>query len=381
MKRFSLAHYIIFGLLLWGLPAVLVAGWEAAVLTFAAAFPVWWINRKQKAETESLAVLNGQACALILGATLLYLLYDNLFGRHYLSYNLLLFGHQSFDQYLDYANAHSTEGRGAFALLAFVMGFFPFFLADRMRGLSGTARWVIWLAIALLVFNDTGPGRQYLMVAITAFAAGQSSSWRRMLWTALILLGSFAIVSYARGDFSNTALGNPLYDGFAFPFINLALMLNDRCPTSSWLGYMAEFFKKFLPAFIFPKSVFAFNYEMSYCIYPITGTDSSVSIFTYMGEFFYYRPPVITAIISGTLIGFLARFADRKLAQKNLVTTRIFAGLMCIGMPRSRTQDLLSYLLALIIFLLIMRPLMAENEEERSSVLIAEPQTDVLDTA
>jgi hypothetical protein len=313
-----------------------------------------------KTVARDLRAFTAPVCATLFGASLLYLAYDILFGRNLLSYNLLLFGHEAFERSVDYDNAHFGLGRGFSEMLGFVMGFLPFFLADRLRGAPKAWLWALWVVVALLVFNETGSGRQYLLVAIAAFAAGRSSSLRRMVWTGCVLLASFAFVSFARGDFDHSDLGNPLFDGMAFPYINLALMLNTECGTGTWYGYAGEFFKKFLPAFIFPKSIFSFNVEMSLCIYPFMGNAvNSVSIFTYLGEFYYYRPPIVTALLAGVLIGLLTRLVDRWLVEANLMATRIFTGIMCVGMLRSRTQDLLSFLLSLAIFLLLVRPLLA----------------------
>jgi hypothetical protein len=78
-------------------------------------------------------------------------------------------------------------------------------------------------------------------------------------------------------------------------------------------------------------------------------------------------------LIAGVLIGFLTRLADGRLRQANLPSTSIFAGIMCIAMLRSRSQDLLSYLLTLIIFLLLIRPVMSwgscKEEAGRTSSL------------
>src|SRR5205085_3104470 len=139
-----------------------------------------------------------------------------------------------------------------------------------------------------------------------------------------------------------------------FPFINLSMLLNTDCGSGHWYGFVAEFFKKFLPASIFPKTVFTFNVEMTSCIYPFFGkAPESISIFTYLGEIVYYKPSILTAFAAGTLIGVLARVVDGRLVRYGLSTARVFAGLLCVVLLRSRLQDVLSFLLSQLAFVLL----------------------------
>jgi uncharacterized membrane-anchored protein len=134
-------------------------------------------------------------------------------------------------------------------------------------------------------------------------------------------------------------------------------MLNKNCGSAPWYSFLAEFLKKFLPAFLFPKTVFSFNMEMSLCIYPnADNTVGAVSVFTWLGEIFYYTPSLLTALLAGGLLGFLARAVDRRFVRNQMHSARLFACFICIHLPRSRTQDLFTFLIAQFIFLALVWP-------------------------
>jgi hypothetical protein len=352
MNRISLPQFIIFGLLAWGLPAVFVVGPEAIVLTLTCALTVWLINRGAKPAQVSSADVSATVCALMAGFGVLYLAWDMIFGRRMLSDNIFLQGRGAFESSVDHLNATMSEGRGFAELLGSVTVFFPFFLLDLGNKISPAWRWVIWCIVVIFVFNEVGAGRSYLLMAVTAIVAGRSTKPRQLVLTGVLMLATFVIGSYVRGDFNTVIFSNPLVDGVVYPYINLALLLSNGCAEGSWYGYLGAFLNKFLPAFIFSKHVFSFNLEMTTCIYPWMASGvTSNSIFTYLGEFFYYRPPIVTAILAGILIGAPVRIIDRFLVKRNLLTTRLFAGLMSVAELRSRSQDLLSFLLSFGAFL------------------------------
>ncbi len=377
MNRISLAQFIIFGLLAWGLPAFLVAGPKALILTLACVLPVWWINRGAKPAQVSTPDISPTVCALVSGLALVYVLWDMFFGRRNISDNIFLQGRDAFEISVDQINANISKGRGFVELLGSVMLYLPFCLVDLSSKIPRGWRRVIWCVAGLCIFNEVGAGRTYLLLAAGALAAGRVTNPRRLIWVGAAMLAAFAVASYARGDFSQSVFSNPLFDGVAFPYINLGLLINDGCAEGAWYGYLAAFFNKFLPAFIFSKHVFSFNVEMSMCIYPwMESGVTSASIFTYLGEFFYYRPPIVTALIAGVLLGILARIMDHFLIQRNLLTTRLFAGLGSVAMLRSRSQDLLSSLLSLGIFLVMVSLVVPKV---RQSVAASEPMPPVAD--
>jgi len=209
----------------------------------------------------------------------------------------------------------------------------------------------LWTAALLLIFYGIAASRGAALIAIMVIVLGRTSNWRRIALAGGVALALFFLASLARGDFGNT--GTPLAAAFEAPFFNLTMMLSKHCGNAPWYAYLGEFFKKFIPAFIYPKTVYSFNVETSYCIYPgADNTLTSISIFTWLGEVFYYTPSILTAISAGILLGALARVVNRMLVKNELVCARIALGIACVVMLRSRTQDVLSFLIAQVIFLL-----------------------------
>jgi hypothetical protein len=228
-------------------------------------------------------------------------------------------------------------------------------MIDATRRTSRYGVWVLWIAAILLLFYETTSGRSFFMMAVMAIFLGRTSDWRRITLAGLIAIGAFFVASSFRGDLAATQ--NPLANGTVFPFINLALMLHANCGTAPWYAFIAEFLKKFVPGFLLPKTIFPFNLQMSLCIYPSAdNTVSAISIFTWLGEIFYYTPSLLTAFLAGLILGLLGRLVDRRLVVNQLYSVRVFVGLMCILLPRSRTQDEFSLLIAQVVFLFIVWP-------------------------
>ena len=193
--------------------------------------------------------------------------------------------------------------------------------------------------------------RGAVIICVLTIFLGKSTNWRRAIIGGALALALFTAASRLRGDYGNT--GNPLWAAVAGPYINLALMRTSHCGSASWYGFVAEFFKKFIPAFLFPKSVYSFNVETSLCIYPtLDNTVASVSIFTWLGEIYYYTPSILTAISAGVLLGSAGRLVERQLVKNQLPVSRVAVGFACMTMLRSRTLDVLSYFIGQLLFLL-----------------------------
>ena len=172
-----------------------------------------------------------------------------------------------------------------------------------------------------------------------------------MLFGGVSALILFGLASRLRGDVGNT--NAPLWDAVSAPYFNLLLMRMSNCGSAPWFHFVAEFFKKFIPAFLFPKSIFSFNLEMSFCINPGANSEiAAVSIFTWLGEIYYYTPSILTAISAGALLGVMGRIVDGQLVKNRLPVTRVSIGFASLLTLRSRTLDVLSYLIGQLIFLL-----------------------------
>jgi hypothetical protein len=363
MNRIPLAWYLIAGLLFWGLPGVLVAGNSAIVLTFAAALPVWLLARHP-------AILPGQdekqftpAIWRLAVFTVVYILLDQLFGRHMLSSNFLLNGQTGLENMVEQTNQKISQGRGFVDLLGFILTFLPFALIDLARRVRQNAEWsekfrlgsyALWAAAILDILYQPSSSRGFLAVALLAVILGSAKNARHILWAVGASFAAFTFFSVLRGDYENVVFSNPMFDAVGFPFFNLSLMLNGNCGTGHWYQYLFEFVNKFVPGFIFPKQLYSFNVETTLCIYPQMGNEvSSVSIFTYLGEFFYYKPPLVTALLCGGLFGFMARGLERLLLKNRLYSVRLFTGFITIYELRSRSLDVMSLFIALFIFLLL----------------------------
>lgn len=358
MSRIPLGYYLIIGLLFWGLPAVIVAGPRAIEYSIAAVLPIWWLCRKPaRPDTHApLQSVSSRTCAVLASFSVLYFLWDAIFGRQLLQFNMFLFGKAGADQLIQDYNTSIGKAGGLADLLGYIFALLPLALVDTARDTPRYGRWALW-AIALVgLFYEAGSGRGFVLMVVMAIVFGRSAGWRRIVVGVGIALCIFLIASTLRAGGSDAA-GNPVLSGTITPFINLGLMLNTHCGTAPWYDFVIEFLKKFVPGFLIPKTVFSFNMEMSLCIYPsMDNTVASVSIFTWLGEIFYYTPSLLTALCAGGLLGALARVVDRRLVRNQMYSARLFAGLLCLLMPRSRSLDILTFLIAQFVFLVLIWP-------------------------
>jgi hypothetical protein len=351
MKRISLPHFIIIGLLFWGLPAAFVDGPEAIVYTLAAVLPVWLFARTgPQSESVPPRRLGGTTCLILVMGTVIYLTADALFGQKLFQQNVFLFGTTSLDRVIDQINAGVGEGRGIAALLGTFTTLLPFCLIDVAERAPRYGRWALWTVAILVIFYNVTSSRGQVLVAVMAIVLVRASNWRRMILAGGIAFGAFTVASTLRGD---AGVQGPMASAVATPYFNLLLMTSSHCGGAPWYSFVLEFLKKFVPAFLFPKSIFSFNVEMSWCIAP--GADknlASVSVFTWMGEILYYRPSLLTALVAGCLMGGMGRIVDRQVVRYRLFSSRMYAGFVCIMLLRSRVLDVMSYLIAQWIFLL-----------------------------
>ncbi len=352
MNRLSVAHFLLVGALAWGLPGALIVGPQAVALVLVAATPLWWAawrsTNTDKAPSRS---MQPRVTDIALVFALIYLLLDATLGRQKFAINLFLVG-QATEQFIDRANETVGQGRSIVELIGALMLFLPFALIDAGRRSPPDRRFIFWIVGLLLVFYEIGISRGFLLVSVIAVLLGGTMQIGRLLLATLASLALFVTASAVRGDFAEVVFSNPLFDAIAWPYINLALLIDADCGGGTTAQFATEFLKKFLPGFLVAKDVFSFNIEMTRCIYPFFGDSvESISIFTYLGELFYYRPPIMSALVAGGLLAALARVVDRELVRAQLLSVRLFSGLLCIVLLRSRILDVLSFLLFLFIFL------------------------------
>jgi hypothetical protein len=356
MKSFSVQHYLLLGLIAWGLPGAFIGGSTALFVTASAALPVWLLA-KQPSDTsiDLLRKVGPTGSLALLILTLMYLLLDALVGRQKFDINMFLVA-TSTSNFIDSANAMVSQGRGVIDLLGAILVVLPFALIDTARMSQVPIRLALWGGAIIYIFYDTGISRGYLLITVLSIFLGINMKPRNLIWAGCLALAAFIAASAARGDFDEVAFANPLFDAIVWPYINLGLMIENNCGGASSLDFIAEFVKKFLPAFLVQKEIFSFNIEMTKCIYPsFLDAVGSISIFTWLGEMYYYGPGGLTSFVAGILLALLCRFVDVRLTRLQLHSLRVFSGMMCIVLLRSRIQDVFSFLLFLMIFLVILQ--------------------------
>jgi hypothetical protein len=355
MNRLSVGYFIIIGLFFWGLPAVAVVGPEAILYTLAAAIPVWLLSRRGPATNQNTSPtgrIGSTTTFILVSLALVYLVGDALFGQKLLAINLFLHGVTAVDRVVDQANMSISQGRGFVVLLGVIIGPLPYCMIDVADKAGRLERWALWSAAILLLFYGVTTSRGAVIISILTIVMGKTSSWRRIGIAGGIAFGIFILASALRGDLATSH--NPLAEAFGAPYVNLLLMRGAHCGSAPWYNYIAEFFKKFVPSFVYPKSIYSFNMETTLCIYPTADNAvTSISIFTWLGEVFYYTPSILTAICSGILMGAMGLVVNRQLVRNELRCARIAIGFAIIILLRSRSQDVLTYLIAQAIFLLI----------------------------
>ena len=353
LNRIRLQHFILIGLLAWGLPGIYLGGAEVLFAVVAVTIPVWvslWRSRGPEPEPHQPSTSNYGLLIILLVS---YFLLDAIFGRQKFAQNLF-FSTSAVNDFIDSANAGVSQGRGVIDLLGAVTVFTPFALFDYARNTTRKKRLLLYFLVMIFIVYEIGISRGYLLMAMLSIFMGVTTNNRRLIIAVAGSLGIFVLASYVRGDFQDVAFSNPLFDALGWPYINLAMLLEKNVDGGGWIDFLLEFFKKFLPSFIYPKEIFSFNVEMTKIIYPHFGEYiQSVSVFTYIGELLYYKPPILTSTLAGILLGLLARFLERIIKQNSLNSTRIFSGLMCVVLLRSRIQDVFSFLIFLAIFLSI----------------------------
>lgn len=354
-----LHYYILIGLALWGLPALLVVGPEILPLVAFAGLPVWLASRRWGQTRSSLVMKNDFRAGVVIVVVLLYLASDSLFGRQKFAQNLFL-SRAALDNTIETINESVSRGRSLVEIIGGVSIFVPFALFDLARDRTRSSlRAILWSVATVFLFYDVGVSRGYALMAVAAIVVGSGANVFQFVCAGGISLFVFMVASVVRGDFNEVAFSNPLFDAIIWPFINLGLLVNADCGNDTWTTFVGEFFKKFAPSFVLSKDIFSFNVEMTRCVYPFFEQYiESVSVFTYLGEFQYYAPSATTGLVAGLILAFLCQIADRMLVRQGLTSTRVFAGLICIVLLRSRVLDVASVLIFLLIFATLWRVLL-----------------------
>lgn len=358
-RTWPVSWYVMFGLLAWGLPAIVILGPLAAACTALALLPIaalCWNDRRALLDAAARddadpKWLSADISIGLMVVAILFTLYDAAFGKQMLMQNVFLNPH-AVDVSVARADANVGQGRGAVDLLGDMMVFMPFMLVDLARRSQTRLRLAMMAVAAWCIFYQSGASRgMLLMSAFALFAGSGRLTFFRLLIGGVIGLGLYEVASIMRGDMATTEYSNPMADSVIWPYLNLGMMSDGNCGSGTVLSFIGQFLQKFLPGFLVHKNVFSFNVEMTLCNYPSdTGSFDSISVYTWLGEMIYYQPSLVVALVAGAIAAAELRLVNVVLNALQLPATRIFVGLMSVYMLRSRIQDVYSYLLLLLIF-------------------------------
>jgi hypothetical protein len=270
--------------------------------------------------------------------------------------NTLFFG-QAVEKTIEVANENVGRGRGLSEILHAMVPFAIFASRDAIiNSKEGPViKNAVMVYLFFYIFLTAGSGRGFLAIALIAlFFGNKLISYRQIGLMAFVGAVIFLVASGYRGDFETTQFNNPIIDGVFFPIYNLSLLSETKCADLNSFNYFLEFIKKFIPSLIIEKEVFSFNIEMTRCIYPMYADEvKSISVFTYAGEILVFRPPWLTAIIMSLITLGMCHIVERMIAKLNFNTMRMYCGFMIIYIERSRSLDLYSFFLLLILFLMV----------------------------
>lgn len=348
-----LGDYIAFGLLLWGGVGSVIIGASGLVYGVLAALPLLALRplalRPALADTFDTRGPRPRIGPVVFLICVIYAV-DAVVNARYRS---SLFFPGAVEAFIEDANESVGQGRGAWQLLVAMMAFLPFLALDLFKRRYRRLPLFAVLLIFVLIVYEAGISRGFLMLGIVGSIAAYSTRTGRLFAAALLAFIAFNVASYFRGDFAVTQFALPIFDGVIFPYYNLALAIDNSCPAYGSWEYIAEFFKKFLPGFVFDKEVLSFNIILTRCLYP-SATDEveSISVFTYLAEVVFFQPSVLTCLLIGAVLGVLSLACERLIGKWQLRALRVFAGLLMVFALRSRSLDVASFLIFLLVLLI-----------------------------
>jgi hypothetical protein len=349
LERLSLVDYIGFGLLTWGIAGSTIIGYSAIIYALVTCIPLLLL-RIATPHAEYKPVRCYRIAPIIAAILVIYAIDAILNGR----YQMSLFWPGSVDTFIEGANESVGQGRGFGQLIVAGMAFLPILTIDIFRSRYRRLPLAAAIVVLFLITYEAGISRGFLMLGIVASLAAYAKSKMHLAYAGLFALVAFNVASYFRGDFGVTQFASPLFDGVIFPYYNLSLAINNGCATYSSADYLVEFLKKFVPAFLFDKEVLSFNIQLSRCIYPAFGDNvESISVFTYMGEILFFSPSLVTCLLMGSILGPLALGCEYFIRKWRLNALRLFVGLLMIFALRSRSLDVASFLIFLLILLVL----------------------------
>lgn len=262
------------------------------------------------------------------------------------------FSHDAVNKVIEDANNNISKGRSFFELFSLFTSLIPFIILDSRSQLGVRTKRFIYFLIVVNFIIVSGISRGMVSIIIISIVLPQINNLKKIVIFGSIFVLFYHFISIYRDGTDNNYIVNPVVDSFVFPGFNLAL-LNAKQVYLSSIDYISQFFLKFVPSFLFDKNIFSFNIEMTKIIYPFMGDEvSSISVFTYLGDLFVYKPLILTLIFSIIVVRFILKYIIYYISKYQFKITSIYIALYCFIALRSRIYDLLSTLI-LYLFLLI----------------------------
>lgn len=274
------------------------------------------------------------------------------------------FSNKIVSQTIDNANSNVGKGRTITELLGNLFTLTPFLIVDLRKRFSTSMKLLVGIPIIIQWIVISGASRGMLSIIIFSIFIPSIKNWKKLLLFGISFLLLYNFISIYRDGRVNY-IANPILDSFLFPGYNLLLLSQSNFHIDV-IEYISQFFLKFIPTLIYDKKIYSFNIEMTKIIYPYMMNEvSSISVFTYMGDFLIYKPIIITILFSVVVLRIITKYLLRIILKYNFTITSLYISLYYFIALRSRIFDLLSmlilYLLLLTVFDIVNRMFLSIN--------------------
>ena len=260
---------------------------------------------------------------------------------------------------IEYIEINKSKGRNLGALLYSVFQLIPIILLDVWKG----KRFKI-LIVLLYLFLMSGSSRGAVLIVFLTLLldARKAKVWTlvdlfRLMMGSVGLGAIFIILSQVRdSSHFNILTLVPISMSFLMPGYNASLLMAEGIQRNFLLLYQ-DLVLKFVPSAIYPaKSIFSFNIEMTYQIYDYMRNSglSAISVFTFISEFFVYKPTWLSFIFPLIVMRFFYGKVFAICSRFKLSRTAIYVALYSFIVLKSRVLDLISFLVFTTISLLLL---------------------------
>lgn len=347
MFKTTHAVYIIrFSFLFWSLIASIFIGYQYILIGFI--FSMFCIDSKIRTKNSPREIKDHSVNSIV------FIFLAIFFVSIPLIFSSLkeTFSSEQVEKFIDNANLNVGKGRTIIELIMNSVTIIPFLIIDSMNRYSMKKRIMIFLPILFFLIYQAGSSRGLLSIFLLSIFIPRINKAR-----GLIMFSSFFLLLYTGVTFYRDGINEnfllPIFDSFAFPAYNLSLLANKGL-TLNVVDYIVQIFQKLIPSFLFEKNIYSFNIEMTKTIYPfMRDRVSSISVFTYLGDFLVYRPIIIMIVFNLFILRLLSAYVFRIIFKYNLKSTSLFIALFYITLLRSRISDLISYLILYLLILML----------------------------